>query len=76
MKFAKGKPLEMQYLTFISVLRDRKKLMHSNYHFHKANEFTLLVHNNCVSNVKICSKRLQIFKTMTRCQKEKYNSFF
>lgn len=71
MKIAKGKPLEMQYLTFISVLRDRKKLLHNNYNFHKANELTLLVHNNCVSSVKICSRRLPVVRTLTRSPREK-----
>lgn len=59
-----GKPLEIQYLTFISVPRDRKELMHNIYQFHKANEFTLLVNNNCVSNVKICSRTLIICKSI------------
>lgn len=75
-KIAEGKPLEMQYLTFISVLRDRKTLMHNNHHFHKANEFALLVHNNCISNVKTCSRRLPIVKTLTRSLGKEYNSFF
>lgn len=60
MKLVKGKPLAMQYLTFISVLRDGKNLVHNDYHIHKADEFTLLVNNNCVSNVKVCSRRLTI----------------
>lgn len=57
------KPLGMQYLTFISVLGDREQLVHNNYQSHKANEFTLLVNNNCVSNVKICSRKLTICKS-------------
>lgn len=56
--FLLGKPLEIQYLIFFSVLADRNLLMHNNYQFHEANEFTLLVNNNCVSNLKICSRRL------------------
>lgn len=51
---------------------DRKEIVHNNYWFHKANEFTL--NNSCVSNVKIRSRRLTILKAVTRSLNEKYYS--